>query len=64
MEPVADRGADVFMVAEITGISCMEIFDAAIIPAVMYFALVYFMVDLAAKKVNMKGLPRDPSLRS
>ena len=45
--------------AEITGISCMEIVDAAIIPAVMYFALVYFMVDLAAKKVTMKGLPRD-----
>jgi TRAP transporter 4TM/12TM fusion protein len=37
----------------------MEIVWAAIIPAALYFISVYFMVDLAAKKLNMQGLPRD-----
>ncbi|QFT96077.1 Sialic acid TRAP transporter permease protein SiaT [Roseovarius sp. THAF8] len=57
MPPIMGAGA--FIMAEITGISYMEIVWAAIIPAVIYFVSVYFMVDLAAKKVNMKGLPRD-----
>jgi len=57
MPPIMGAGA--FIMAEITGISYMEIVYAAIIPAVLYFISVYFMVDLAAKKANMKGLPRD-----
>ncbi|WP_306043685.1 TRAP transporter permease [Mameliella sp. MMSF_3455] len=57
MPPIMGAGA--FIMAEITGISYMEIVYAAIIPAVIYFVSVYFMVDLAAKKANMKGLPRD-----
>ena len=57
MPPIMGAGA--FIMAEITGISYMEIVWAAIIPAVLYFISVYFMVDLAAQKANMKGLPRD-----
>jgi TRAP transporter 4TM/12TM fusion protein len=57
MPPIMGAGA--FIMAEITGISYMEIVWAAIIPAVLYFISVYFMVDLAAQKADMKGLPRD-----
>jgi TRAP transporter 4TM/12TM fusion protein len=57
MPPIMGAGA--FIMAEITGISYMEIVWAAIIPAALYFISVYFMVDLAAKKLNMQGLPRD-----
>ncbi len=51
-------GAGAFIMAEITGIQYTDIVVAAIIPAVLYFASVYFMVDLAALKFGMKGLPR------
>ena len=57
MPPIMGAGA--FIMAEITGISYMAIVWAAIIPAALYFFSVYFMVDLAAKKLNMKGLPKD-----
>ena len=56
MPPIMGAGA--FIMAEITGIAYMDIVWAAIIPAVVYFASIYFMVDLAAQKSNMKGLPR------
>ncbi|MBC7156272.1 MAG: TRAP transporter fused permease subunit [Rhodobacteraceae bacterium] len=52
-------GAGAFIMAEITGIQYAEIVIAAIIPAVLYFASVYFMVDLEAQKNGMKGLPRE-----
>ncbi|WP_156289619.1 TRAP transporter permease [Oceanobacillus salinisoli] len=51
-------GAGAFLMAEITGIAYSEIIVAAIIPAVLYFTSVYFMVDLQALKTGMKGLPR------
>ena len=57
MPPIMGAGA--FIMAEITGIPYMEIVAAAIIPAALYFISVYFMVDLSAKKANMKGLPRE-----
>jgi len=52
-------GAGAFIMAEITGIPYSEIVVAAIIPAVLYFLSVYFMVDKAALKSGMKGLPRE-----
>lgn len=57
MPPIMGAGA--FIMAEITGIPYMEIVSAAIIPAALYFISVYFMIDLAAQKANLKGLPRD-----
>ncbi|MBB4050397.1 TRAP transporter 4TM/12TM fusion protein [Devosia subaequoris] len=57
MPPIMGAGA--FIMAEITGISYMEIVWAAIIPAIVYFASVFFMVDFAAKKYGMVGLPKD-----
>lgn len=52
-------GAGAFIMAEITGIQYREIVIAAVIPAVLYFVSVYFMVDKEALKRGMKGLPRD-----
>jgi TRAP transporter 4TM/12TM fusion protein len=57
MPPIMGAGA--FIMAEITGIPYMEIVSAAIIPAALYFLSVYFMIDLAAQKADLKGLPRD-----
>ena len=51
-------GAGAFIMSEITGIAYSEIVVAAIIPALLYFASIYFNVDLAAQKFGMKGLPR------
>lgn len=51
-------GAGAFIMSEITGIPYSEIVTAAIIPAMLYFASIYFNVDLAAQKFGMKGLPR------
>lgn len=51
-------GAGAFIMSEITGIPYSEIVTAAIIPALLYFASVYFNVDLTAQKFGMKGLPR------
>lgn len=52
-------GAGAFIMAEITGIPYRDIVIAAIIPAVLYFTSVYFMVDKEALKKGMQGLPRD-----
>src|SRR5690625_5140241 len=51
-------GAGAFLMAEITGIPYSEIIIAAIIPAVLYFVSVYFMVDFQALKDDLKGVPR------
>jgi len=57
MPPVMGAGA--FIMAEITGIPYLEITVAAIIPAVLYFISVYFMVDFEAAKLGMRGMRQD-----
>ncbi|NND40624.1 MAG: TRAP transporter fused permease subunit [Silicimonas sp.] len=57
MPPIMGAGA--FIMAEITGIPYTEIAIAAIIPAVLYFVSVYFMVDFEAAKLGMKGMRED-----
>jgi len=51
-------GAGAFIMAEVTGIPYSDIVIAAIIPALLYFVSVYFMIDLQATKLGMKGLPK------
>ncbi|MGM8216308.1 TRAP transporter permease [Bacillaceae bacterium W0354] len=51
-------GAGAFLMAEITQIKYSEIIIAALIPAMLYFVSVYFMVDFEALKKGMKGLSR------
>jgi TRAP transporter 4TM/12TM fusion protein len=57
MPPVMGAGA--FIMAEVTGIPYTEIMVAALIPAILYFISVYFMVDNEAKRAGMRGLPRN-----
>lgn len=57
MPPIMGAGA--FIMAEITGIPYQEIAIAAIIPAILYFASIYFMVDLEAAKMGMTGMGED-----
>ncbi|MDX1457066.1 MAG: TRAP transporter fused permease subunit [Marinobacter sp.] len=57
MPPIMGAGA--FIMAEITGIPYTEIAIAAIIPAILYFASVYFMVDFEAARTGMRGMRED-----
>lgn len=57
MPPIMGAGA--FIMAEITGIPYSEIAIAAIIPAILYFASIYFMVDFEAAKLGMRGMRQD-----
>ena len=57
MPPIMGAGA--FIMAEVTGIPYQDIAIAAIIPATLYFASVYFMVDLEAAKLGMRGMRED-----
>jgi TRAP transporter 4TM/12TM fusion protein len=57
MPPIMGAGA--FIMAEITGIPYQEIAIAAIIPAILYFASIYFMVDFEAAKLDMRGMRED-----
>jgi len=54
MPPIMGAGA--FIMAEITGIAYTDIAIAAIIPAVLYFVSVFFMVDFEAAKLGMRGM--------
>jgi len=57
MPPIMGAGA--FIMAEITGIPYTEIAVAAILPAVLYFVSVFFMVDFEAAKLGMRGMRDD-----
>jgi TRAP transporter 4TM/12TM fusion protein len=57
-------GAAAFLISEFTGISYTDIIKHALVPAlVSYIALVY-IVHLEACKMNLQGLPRHPSTRT
>ncbi len=56
MPPIMGAGA--FIMAEITGISYSRIMLAAVIPAILYFVAVYFMVDYEAAKTRLLGFKR------
>jgi len=57
-------GAAAFLIAEFTGISYTDILKHALVPAlVSYIALVY-IVHLEAMKLNLKGLPKPPSTKT
>ena len=63
MPPIMGAGA--FIMAEITGIPYTELVVAALIPAVLYFMSIYFMVDFEAVRTGMRGMRKDelPELR-
>ena len=54
-------GAAAFLISEFTGVSYTDIIKHALVPAlVSYIALVY-IVHLEAMKLDLKGLPKPPS---
>jgi TRAP transporter 4TM/12TM fusion protein len=57
MPPV--MGAVAFIMAETINVPFVEIAKAALIPALLYFGSVFWMVHLEAKRANLKGLPKD-----
>jgi TRAP transporter 4TM/12TM fusion protein len=55
MPPVMGAGA--FILAELVGVSYLDVCKAAAIPAVLYFFSIFAMIDLEAAKTGLKGLP-------
>ncbi|KRW61056.1 TRAP transporter permease [Pseudomonas sp. TTU2014-080ASC] len=57
MPPV--MGAVAFIMAETINVPYVEVAKAALIPALLYFGAVFWMVHLEAKSNDLKGLPKD-----
>lgn len=57
MPPI--MGAAAFLIAETIGVSYLEVAKAAIIPALLYFLGIWIMVHLEARKLGLRGLPRE-----
>ena len=52
-------GATAFVMAEVLGVPYQHVAIAAIIPAFLYYASIFFQVDMEAGKAGLKGLPRE-----
>ncbi len=57
MPPI--MGAAAFLMSEITGISYASIAVSAILPAALYFAGIFMMIHFEAKKLGLRGLPKE-----
>jgi len=57
MPPI--MGAAAFLMAEYMGIPYAQVALKAILPAVLYFTGIYIAVHLEAKKLGLRGIPRD-----
>ena len=57
MPPI--MGAAAFLMSEFTGIPYFKVALAAAIPAVLYFTGIFMAVHIEAKKLGLKGLPKE-----
>ncbi|MEG1594712.1 MAG: TRAP transporter fused permease subunit, partial [Oscillibacter sp.] len=57
MPPI--MGAAAFLMAEYMNVPYAEVAVRAILPAVLYFTGIYIAVHLEAKKLGLKGIPKD-----
>jgi len=57
MPPI--MGAAAFLMAEYTGVPYATIALLAILPALLYFTGIFIAVHLEAKKLGLKGIPKD-----
>ncbi|WP_312644609.1 TRAP transporter permease [Hydrogenoanaerobacterium sp.] len=57
MPPI--MGAAAFLIAEAVGVNYFDVAKAAVIPALLYFSGIWIMVHLEAKKLGLKGVPRE-----
>jgi TRAP transporter 4TM/12TM fusion protein len=56
MPPV--MGAAAFIIPEIIGGTYLDVVKAAIVPALLYYACLYLLVELQAAKYGLKGFPK------
>ncbi len=57
MPPI--MGAAAFIMAQFLGIGYVEIAKAALIPALLYYLAVGLMVHMEAKRMGLKGIPKE-----
>ncbi|GHT87631.1 C4-dicarboxylate ABC transporter [Spirochaetia bacterium] len=57
MPPI--MGAAAFLMAELTNIPYAVIAVSAILPAILYFTGIFLMIHFEAKKLGLKGLPKE-----
>lgn len=57
MPPI--MSATAFVMAEITGIPYLQIASSALVPSILYFLAVYFMIDLEAKNLKLLVVPKE-----
>lgn len=57
MPPI--MGAAAFLMAEYMGIPYIEVATKAIVPALLYFGGIFIAVHFEAKKLGLKGIPRE-----
>lgn len=57
MPPI--MGAAAFLMSEMTEVPYSKIAVAAILPAVLYFMGIFLMIHFEAKKLGLKGLPKE-----
>ena len=57
MPPI--MGAAAFLMIEFAGVDYWTIAKAALIPAILYFAGIWIMTHLEAKRMGLHGLPKD-----
>ncbi|MEW6226525.1 MAG: TRAP transporter fused permease subunit, partial [Bacillota bacterium] len=57
MPPI--MGSAAFIMAQLIGVSYLKVAASALIPAVLYFLSVIFMVDLEAGKYGLSGVPKE-----
>ncbi len=57
MPPI--MGAAAFLMAEYVGVPYSDIIVRAILPAVLYFLGIFICVHLEARKLGLRGIPRD-----
>ena len=57
MPPI--MGAAAFIMSQFIGISYIDIAKAAVLPALLYYLAVGFMVHMEAKRLNLRGIPKE-----
>ncbi|SFG38327.1 TRAP transporter permease [Oribacterium sp. WCC10] len=57
MPPI--MGAAAFLMAEMIGVRYSDIVVRAILPAILYFTGIFLMVHLRAKRLGLKGIPKE-----
>ncbi|MBR4546272.1 MAG: TRAP transporter permease [Oscillibacter sp.] len=57
MPPI--MGAAAFLMAEYMGVSYAKVALTAVLPAVLYFTGIYIAVHLEARKLGLKGIPKE-----